>query len=135
MHNRHHRERVVLALQRVNYDSFISEMEHAMSGQPPPHLRTNTDPEQRQKNIAWGFAAVLVGSHDYGQNEPETDCADALASILHYARAAFDMDIRALCEQAVEYVEQDYAEEESDAAETMGEDWKGRAQPIEDGGI
>lgn len=109
MHNITHRERVVKALMAKTYDSAVMDMVQALNGHPPQHLSDHTQ-SQEQRNIAWGFAAVLAGTPDFGKHDVETDCADAVTSILYYAIAAADVNPRELVERAVEYVEQDRSE-------------------------
>jgi hypothetical protein len=52
----------------------------------------------------YGFAAVMAGTPDYGQNDPATDCVDALTNVLLYAyRIGADVD--ALIGSAVDHFE------------------------------
>lgn len=73
------RSRVALALNDKGYDTACSTLAHAMED------GTLSGDEFASPRAARGWAAVLVGTPDYGQNDTETDCIDALTNVLHYA--------------------------------------------------
>ena len=93
MHTQDHRDRVMLALERVGYDTACANHLRNMRGRATPDL---TRP-------GYGQAAVTVGTPDFGLNDDATDCVDALANILHYAHRIVGADAHELARLALEH--------------------------------
>lgn len=83
IHQNDNRDRVKLALGHYGYDTACANHLRNMEGRATYDLR----------RAGYGQAAVLAGTPDFGLNDDETDCVDALANLLHYADRIVGADI------------------------------------------